>query len=42
LIQTIVDELLGHGRCESTGVSAARTAWVMERINRGPRLAAGG
>jgi len=30
LIQTIVDELGGRGRCESTGVSAARTAWVME------------
>ena len=31
LIQTIVDELRGDGRCESTGVSAARTSWVMDR-----------
>jgi predicted dehydrogenase len=31
LIQSIVDELLGRGRCESTGVTAARTSWVLER-----------
>ena len=31
LIQSIVDELLGRGRCESTGESAARTSWVMEQ-----------
>lgn len=31
LIQTIVDELRGDGRCESTGVSGARTSWVMDR-----------
>jgi len=31
LIQTIVDELAGRGRCESTGDSGARTSWVMER-----------
>ena len=31
LIQTIVDELRGEGRCESTGESASRTAWVMDR-----------
>jgi 1,5-anhydro-D-fructose reductase (1,5-anhydro-D-mannitol-forming) len=31
LIQTIVDELRGRGRCESTGVSGWRTAGVMER-----------
>ena len=31
LIQTIVDELRGRGRCESTGESAARTSWVMDR-----------
>jgi predicted dehydrogenase len=31
LIQTIVDELRGHGRCESTGESGARTSWVMDR-----------
>ena len=30
LIQTIVDQLLGLGRCESTGESAARTADVMD------------
>jgi len=32
LIQTIVDELNGQGRCPSTGISGARTAWVMDRI----------
>ncbi len=31
LIQTIVYELLGKGRCESTGDSGARTSWVMDR-----------
>jgi 1,5-anhydro-D-fructose reductase (1,5-anhydro-D-mannitol-forming) len=31
LIQTIVDELLGRGRCASTGVSAARTSRAMDR-----------
>jgi len=31
LIQTIVDELRGRGRCESTGRSGCRTAAVMER-----------
>ena len=31
LIQTIVDELLGRGRCESTGESGARASWVMDR-----------
>jgi len=31
LIQTIVDELSGRGRCLSTGRSGHRTAWVMER-----------
>jgi 1,5-anhydro-D-fructose reductase (1,5-anhydro-D-mannitol-forming) len=31
LIQTVVDELLGRGRCESTGRSAARASWVMDR-----------
>ncbi len=30
MIQTIVDELLGRGLCESTGESGARTGWVME------------
>jgi len=32
LIQTIVDELLGIGRCPSRGESAARTSWVMDQI----------
>jgi len=32
LIQTIVDELNGIGKCASTGESAARTAQVMEAI----------
>jgi predicted dehydrogenase len=31
LIQSIVDELRGQGVCESTGDSAARTSWVMDR-----------
>lgn len=31
LIQTIVDELRGRGRCASTGESGARTSWVMDR-----------
>jgi 1,5-anhydro-D-fructose reductase (1,5-anhydro-D-mannitol-forming) len=35
LIQTIVDELLGRGECPSTGVSAARTARVMDRVLTG-------
>jgi predicted dehydrogenase len=32
LIQTIVDELINKGECDSTGTSAARTNWVMEEI----------
>ena len=32
LIQTIVDELNGEGRCPSTGESAARTARVLDAI----------
>jgi predicted dehydrogenase len=32
LIQSIVSELNGQGRCPSTGASAARTAWVMDEI----------
>lgn len=31
LIQTIVDELRGRGRCESTAESGARASWVMDR-----------
>jgi predicted dehydrogenase len=34
LIQTIVNELNGIGKCPSTGVSAARTNWVMAQICR--------
>ena len=30
-IQTVVDDLLGRGRCESTGRDGARTAWVMDQ-----------
>ena len=32
LIQTIVDELLGKEKCPSTGETAARTNWAMDRI----------
>jgi predicted dehydrogenase len=32
LIQTIVDELNGAGQCPSTGVSGARTTWVMDEM----------
>jgi 1,5-anhydro-D-fructose reductase (1,5-anhydro-D-mannitol-forming) len=32
MIQTIVDSLLGRGTCLSTGVSAARTSEVMDRV----------
>jgi hypothetical protein len=37
LIQTVVDALLGHGVCPSTGDSAARTSWVMDEMLRGYR-----
>jgi 1,5-anhydro-D-fructose reductase (1,5-anhydro-D-mannitol-forming) len=37
LIQTIVDELRGRGRCESTGESGARASWVMDRLLEGYR-----
>jgi len=37
LIQSIVDELRGRGRCESTGESGARAAWVMDRLLEGYR-----
>jgi 1,5-anhydro-D-fructose reductase (1,5-anhydro-D-mannitol-forming) len=36
LIQTIVDELRGRGACASTGVSAARASWVMDRCLAAP------
>ncbi len=32
LIQTVVDDLRGHGQCPSTGESAARTNFIMESI----------
>ena len=32
LIQTVVDQLNGHGLCPSTGETAARTSWVMDQI----------
>jgi predicted dehydrogenase len=35
MIQTVVDHLLGRGRCESTGVSAARTSAVIDTVLRG-------
>jgi len=34
LITTIVDDLLGRGACPSTGLSAARTNWVMEEMTK--------
>jgi 1,5-anhydro-D-fructose reductase (1,5-anhydro-D-mannitol-forming) len=34
LIQTIVDELNGRGSCDSTGMSAARTSWVVDEVLR--------
>jgi predicted dehydrogenase len=39
LVQTIVDELNGTGRCASTGASAARTTRVIDRILRDYRSA---
>jgi predicted dehydrogenase len=35
LIQTIVDELAGKGRCPSTGESGARASWVLDRCLSG-------
>ncbi len=32
MIQTVVNELTGKGRSTSTGISGARTAWVMDQI----------
>jgi len=37
LIQSIVDELNGIGTCVSTGVSGARTTWVMDQMLAGWR-----
>ncbi len=36
LIQQIVDELHGTGRCVSRGESGARTTWVIEQILKSP------
>lgn len=35
LIQTVVDDLLGEGKCPSTGESGTRTTWVMDQILTG-------
>lgn len=35
LIQSIVDDLQGKGTCVSTGVSGARTGWVLDQIAKG-------
>jgi predicted dehydrogenase len=32
LVKQVVDELRGVGKCVSTGISAARTSWVLEEI----------
>ncbi len=32
LIQLIVDELLGYGKCPSTGKTGSKTNWVMDKI----------
>lgn len=37
LIQSIVDELNGEGHCPSTGISGARTTWVMDQLLAGWR-----
>jgi 1,5-anhydro-D-fructose reductase (1,5-anhydro-D-mannitol-forming) len=34
MIQSVVDEMNGIGRCPSTGVTAARTTWVMDEVLR--------
>ncbi len=38
LIQTVVDELNGVGQCPSTGVTGARTSWVMDEMLKEYRL----
>ena len=32
LVQQVVDELRGEGKCVSTGISAARTSWVLDEM----------
>ena len=39
LVQTVVDALRGEGECPSTGESAARTNWVMDRLLETYRVA---
>ena len=34
LLETVVGELQGSGKCPSTGISGARTTWVMQQILR--------
>jgi predicted dehydrogenase len=34
LIQTVVDEILGKGKCSSTGESGSRTNWAIDKILR--------
>jgi predicted dehydrogenase len=34
LVQTVVDELLGRGKCPSTGISGARSNWILDEIVR--------
>ena len=41
LVQTIVDEMNGQGRCPSTGESGARTGWVLDEILKDFRRASG-
>jgi len=38
LIQAVVDELNGVGQCPSTGVTGARTSWVMDEMLKEYRL----
>lgn len=38
LVQTLVDALRGEGECPSTGVSAARTTAVIDRVLHGYRM----
>lgn len=35
LVKQVVDELRGVGKCVSTGISAARTSWVLEEMVKG-------
>ena len=35
LVQQVIDELRGIGKCISTGVSAARTSWVLDEMVKG-------